>query len=77
MEEAVAITIKLELYARPMPVAAVSSMTTGEDNEPVVVVSSEGTDIHKLTERLARFRHFEDTQGHKTEGELIRGIKAK
>lgn len=72
VEEAVAVTIELESYlgnARSTPVAAVSSpTTTGEDSEPVAVVSSEGADIRKLTERLARLETLlEDTRGYKTD----------
>ena len=69
MEEAVAVTIELESYlgnTRPTPVAAVSSPTTREDSEPVAVVSSDGADIRKLTERLARMETLlEDTLGRK------------
>ena len=71
MEEAVEVTIELESYlgnARPTPVAAVSSPTTSEDTEPVAVVSSDGADIRKLTEHLARMETLlEDTLGRKTD----------
>ena len=71
MEEAVAVTIELESYlgnTRPTPVAAVSSPTTSEDSEPVAVVSSDGADIRKLTERLARMETLlEDTLGRKSD----------
>ena len=71
VEEAVAVTIELESYlgnARHTPVAAVSSPTTSKDTEPVVVVSSDGADIRKLTEHLARMETLlEDTLGHKTD----------
>ncbi|KAL5469185.1 hypothetical protein EMCRGX_G030403 [Ephydatia muelleri] len=71
VEEAVAVTIELESYlgnTRPTPVAAVSSPTTSEDSEPVTVVSSDGADIRKLTERLARMETLlEDTLGRKSD----------
>eukprot|EP00731_Ephydatia_muelleri_P026815 Em0018g915a len=71
VEEAVAVTIELESYlgnTRPTPVAAVSSPTTSEDSEPVAVVSSDGADIRKLTERLARMETLlEDTLGRKSD----------
>mgnify|MGYP003471814088 CR=1 FL=1 len=71
VEEAVAVTIELESYlgtTRPTPVAAVSSPTTSEDTEPVAVVSSDGANIRKLTERLARMETLlEDTLGRNTD----------
>ena len=71
VKEAVAVTIELESYlgnTRPTPVTAVSSPTTSEDTEPVAVVSSDGADIRKLTERLARMETLlEDTIGRKTD----------
>ena len=71
VEEAVAVTIELESYlgnTRPTPMAAVSSPTTSEDSEPVAVVSSDGADIRKLTERLARMETLlEDTLGCKSD----------